>query len=57
LTAGDCALVLQLRQQILSKMSVQVTKDIEAADCFEELQSMGAPRLAVVALVPVQEAP
>lgn len=43
---GDCALVQQLRRQILPKMSIQVLVDIEAVDC-----SHSRPRLTVQALV------
>lgn len=44
---GDCALLQQLRQQIMSKMSVQMLKDIKRSIC-----SQASPRLAVMALVP-----
>ena len=50
LDAGDCALVQQLRQQIMPRMSIQVTKDIDAADCSRERESLTAPRLVVLAL-------
>jgi hypothetical protein len=46
LEAGDCALVQQLRRQILPKMSVQIVKDIERVDCTQ-----ASPRLTVRALV------
>lgn len=42
----DCALVQQLRRQILPNMSVQVIKDVERLDC-----SYAASRLKVLALV------
>lgn len=42
----DCALVQQLRRQVLPKMSVQVIKDIERVDC-----AYSSPRLTVLALV------
>ena len=58
LDAGDCALVQQVRHQILPRMSVQVTKDIKVVDCAQELTGIVGPRLTVVALVPanVQQA-
>jgi hypothetical protein len=43
---GDCALVQQLRRQILPGMSVQIIKDIDRVDC-----SLARPRLTVLALV------
>ena len=46
LETGDCALVQQLRRQILPKMSVQIVKDNERADCTQD-----RPRLTVLALV------
>jgi hypothetical protein len=46
LVTGDCALVQQLRRQILPKMSVHIVKDIERVDCTQ-----ATPRLTVVALV------
>jgi hypothetical protein len=46
LEKGDCALMQQLRQQILPKMSVQIVRDIERVDC-----SYASPRLTVMALV------
>jgi hypothetical protein len=46
LEQADCALVQQLRRQILPKMSVQIIKDIERADC-----TYASPRLTVMALV------
>jgi hypothetical protein len=52
LEAGDCALVQQLRRQILPKMSLRVTKDIASMDCAQELSGIGSPRLTVTALVP-----
>ena len=42
----DCALVQQLRRQVLPNMSVQVIKDINRLDC-----SHSTPRLTVMALV------
>lgn len=53
--AGDCALVQQLRKQIMTKMSIQVTRDIAGVDCAQELSGISGPRLTVVALVPVDE--
>lgn len=47
---GDCALVQQLRQQVLPKMSVQVINDTNRSVC-----SQGSPRLAVVALLPTND--
>jgi hypothetical protein len=52
LDAGDCALVQQLRRQILPRMSVQVTRDIKGVDCSQELTGIMGPRLTVLALVP-----
>lgn len=46
LEPADCALVQQLRRQILSKMSVRIIKDIDRVDC-----SQARPRLTVLALV------
>jgi hypothetical protein len=46
LETGDCALVQQLRYQVLPKMSVQIVKDIARVDC-----SQASPRLTVLALV------
>jgi hypothetical protein len=46
LETGDCALVQQLRRQILPKMSVQIVRDIDRVDC-----SRASPRLTVMALV------
>lgn len=46
LDRGDCALVQQLRHQVLPKMSVQIVKDIDRVDC-----SQASPRLTVLALV------
>lgn len=46
LETADCALVQQLRRQILPKMSVQIVKDIERADC-----TYAHPRMTVMALV------
>jgi hypothetical protein len=43
---SDCALVQQLRRQILPKMSVQIVKDIDRVDCTQ-----ASPRLTVMALV------
>ena len=54
LDAGDCALVQQLRRQIMPKMSVQVTKDIEGVDCSQELAGFASPRLRVFALLPAR---
>lgn len=47
---GDCALVQQLRQQVLPKMSVQIINDTKRSVC-----SQGSPRLAVLALVPTND--
>lgn len=49
--SGDCAILQQLRRQILPKMSVQVLKDNARVDC-----SHGIPRLAVLALVATSDA-
>lgn len=46
LDAADCALVQQLRRQILPKMSVQIIKDNNHVDCTQ-----ASPRLTVLALV------
>lgn len=46
LEVGDCALVQQLRRQILPRMSVQIIKDNDQVDC-----SQASPRLTVRALV------
>lgn len=46
LETSDCALVQQLRRQVLPKMSVQIVKDIDRVDC-----SQASPRLTVLALV------
>lgn len=46
LETADCALLQQLRRQILPSMSVQVVKDIDHVDC-----SNASPRLTVLALV------
>lgn len=46
LETADCALVQQLRRQILPKMSVQVVRDIDSVDCTQ-----ASPRLTVMALV------
>ena len=54
LDSGDCALVQQLRRQILPKMAVQVTKDIRGVDCSQELTGIRGPRLRVLALVPLE---
>jgi hypothetical protein len=51
LDARDCALVQQLRNQVLPKMSVRITKDIRGLDCAQEHSGMG-PQLTVIALVP-----
>jgi len=53
LDAGDCALVQQLRHQVLPKMSLQVTTDMAGIDCSQELNGIAKPRLTVLALVPV----
>lgn len=42
----DCALLQQVRRQILTRMSVQVLKDIDNVDC-----SQARPRMKVLALV------
>jgi hypothetical protein len=52
LDSGDCALVQQLRRQIMPNMAIQVTKDINSVDCSEARESLSAPRLSVLALVP-----
>lgn len=54
LDAGDCALVQQLRRQIMPKMSLQVTKDIKGIDCSQELTGIAPPRLRVLALLPAR---
>lgn len=54
LDAGDCALVQQLRRQIMPMMSVQVTKDIKGVDCSQELTGIAPPRLRVLALLPAR---
>jgi hypothetical protein len=46
LEPADCALVQQLRRQILPKMSVQIVRDIDRVDCTQ-----ARPRLMVRALV------
>ena len=46
LEVSDCALVQQLRRQILPKMSVQIVKDIDQVDCTQS-----SPRMTVLALV------
>lgn len=46
LNTNDCALVQQLRRQILPKMSVEIVKDIDRVDCTH-----ASPRLTVRALV------
>lgn len=48
----DCALVQQLRRQIMTRMSVEVVKDIERVDC-----SLAGPRLRVLALVAARKGP
>lgn len=48
LEGRDCALVQQLRSQILPKMSVQVIKDIKRVNC-----GLASPRLTVLALVAI----
>ncbi len=53
LDAGDCALVQQIRRQVLPLMSVEVLKDIKGVDCSQELTGIAGPRLVVLALVPV----
>ncbi len=52
LDAGDCALVQQLRSQVLPKMSVRIARDIRGVDCAQELRGIAFPRLTVHALVP-----
>ncbi|MFL6577462.1 MAG: hypothetical protein ACJ8MR_12655 [Povalibacter sp.] len=51
--AADCALIQQLRRQVLPKMSIQVTSDITNLDCSQELTGIARPRLVVEALLPV----
>lgn len=53
LEAGDCALVQQIRRQVLPRMSVEVLKDIKGVDCSQELTGIAGPRLTVLALVPI----
>jgi hypothetical protein len=55
LDAGDCALVQQLRNQLLPKMSIRVLRDIRGVDCSEELSGIRKPDLTVAALVPADE--
>ncbi len=55
LDAGDCALVQQLRNQLLPKMSIRILRDIRGVDCSEELSGIRKPDLTVVALVPTDE--
>jgi hypothetical protein len=55
LDAGDCALVQQLRHQIMTRMSIQVTKDVKAADCSQVRESLTGARLVVLALLPARE--
>jgi hypothetical protein len=51
LEPGDCELVLQLRRQILQRMSVQIVSDrVQCSD----FGNIGRPRLTVSALVPAQ---
>jgi hypothetical protein len=52
LDAGDCALVQQLRRQVLPKMSIQVIKDITGVGCDLEFAGFIGPRFTVLALVP-----
>lgn len=54
LDSGDCALVQQLRHQIMPRMSVQVTRDLNAAECSQGRDSLTEPRLVVLALVPAR---
>lgn len=53
LAPGDCELVLELRRQILQRMSVQVVTDRVRCSPFGNI---GNPRLTVSALVPVKTA-
>lgn len=57
LDSADCALVQQIRRQILPKMAVQVTKDIAGVDCSQELTGIAGPKLTVLALVPLDRQP
>jgi hypothetical protein len=50
LEPGDCEFVEQLRQQILTRMSVQVVTD--HVRCSAAFGNIGRPRLTVAALVP-----
>jgi hypothetical protein len=51
LDPGDCELVLQLRRQILQRMSVQIVNDrVQCSD----FGNIGRPRLTVSALVPAE---
>lgn len=52
LSAGDCELVHQLRQQILPRMSIRVTTD--RVQCSPAFGNIGPPRLTVSALVPAK---
>jgi len=52
LEPGDCELVLQLRRQILQRMSVQIVSD--RVQC-SEFGNISRPRLTVSALVPAQQ--
>jgi|HigsolmetaAR204D_1030405.scaffolds.fasta_scaffold00410_9 hypothetical protein len=51
LDAGDCALLQQIRRQVLPKMSVAVTKDIRRGEC-DQPSGFGPPSLEVIALLP-----
>jgi hypothetical protein len=51
LEPGDCELVLQLRRQILQRMSVQIVSD--RVHC-SDFGNIGRPRLTVSALVPAE---
>lgn len=51
LADNDCALVQQLRRQILPNMSIQVVKDIERLDCSHAT----TPRFKALALVATGE--
>lgn len=49
---GDCALVQQLRRQVLPLMAVRIMRDIRNIDCGDASAGIPPPRLEVVALVP-----
>jgi hypothetical protein len=53
LERGDCELVQQLRQQILTRMSVRMVKD--NVRCSSSMGNIGPPRLTVSALVRADE--